>query len=229
MICIENITKKKNTKKILNNFTLNVKQGETIAVTGASGCGKTTLLRLIAGLDILDKGQIRIDDQIVSSPLKTVPPNKRNLSLIFQDLALWPHMTVEEHLSFVLKKNKTDKWIAELLDHVHLDRYKNQYPHQLSGGEQQRLAIARGVATRPKYLLMDEPFSHLDKKLKNQLEFFILQMIKKLDISIVYVTHSIRDASKLADRIAFIEDGQILKINKTDNTRIRPSYAGEDI
>ena len=216
MIKVENLKIRYGEHRILKGVDLQVQRNEALALIGPSGSGKTTLLRLVAGFEMPDEGNISIEDVMVSQPGLVVPPNKRNLSLIFQDLALWPHMTVKEHLFFVLNDKKKEKFymanrIKELLKNVDLEPCGNRFPHQLSGGEKQRLAIARGIANNPNYLLMDEPFNNLDPILKKDQENFLNQLKKQFQIGIIYVSHNIEEVKNIADRIAIMKTGQIIQ------------------
>jgi len=222
MIVINDLKKKYDQKSALNGVNLKVYQNEILALIGPSGCGKTTLLRLVAGLETPDEGKISIDNVTASTPTHIIQPNKRNLSMIFQDLALWPHMTIEEHIRFVLKiksfsKKELAAKISQILGNVNLEGYNKHFPHQLSGGEQQRLAIARGTALNPGYLLMDEPFSNLDPILKEEIEGFIIRLKKRLQIGIIYVTHNIEEVNRLADRIIIMDKGKLIQIDTKDN------------
>ncbi len=227
MIVVKELTKKYNQKLVVNDVSLKIRSNEILALIGPSGCGKTTFLRLLAGLESPDKGQILINDVVVSTPSYLMLPNKRNLSMIFQDLALWPHMTAEEHIKFVLKKKKIskDELLARawgILRNVNLEGYNKRFPHQLSGGEKQRLAIARGIASDPNYLLMDEPFSNLDTFLKDELEDFLVGLRDKLQMGIVYVSHNINEVSRLAERIAVMKDGELIQMDIRDRLFKKP-------
>ncbi len=216
MIAIENLSKKYGEINAVNSISLTVSKNEILALVGPSGCGKSTLLRLIAGLDRPDSGNITIDGTIVSTPSLTVPPRDRKLALIFQDLALWPHLSVYKHLEFVIKKEKYSKdllrsKINDVLQDVNLDGYNKRYPHQLSGGEKQRLAIARAIISRPQYLLMDEPFSNLDPLLKDELGEVILKLKNNRHMGIIYVTHNIEEVYMLADNMGVILQGKIVQ------------------
>ena len=195
MIAIDNLKKGYGDVKAIKDLTISLSLEEILAIVGPSGCGKTTLLRLIAGFEVPDEGIIVIDGIEVSTPRLIMQPCKRKLSMIFQDLALWPHMTVEEHIKFVFKKKKLQKdtirsEIDEILTNVNLNGHKRRYPHELSGGEKQRLAIARALASDVRYLLMDEPFSNLDPILKEDLQKLIIGLKNRLQMGIVYVTHN---------------------------------------
>ncbi len=204
----------------VDTVSLQLNKGERLALVGPSGCGKTTILRLIAGLDYPDWGAIHLHGKCVSDPSTLVAPHKRNISLVFQDLALWPHMTVAAHIEFALNlkkggrgREKRDK-IDELLTLVRLPRKKaGSYPHQLSGGEKQRLGIARSLALRPQLLLMDEPFSSLDSELKQILMSEVKDLLIQLQITLIYVTHHREEALFMADRVAIMRHGTIKTVS----------------
>jgi ABC-type Fe3+/spermidine/putrescine transport system ATPase subunit len=215
MIKIDGLKKSYGSLEVLSGINLQLKQGEILCVIGASGCGKTTLLRLIAGLENPDAGKISIDGSQVSSPRSVIPPFKRNLSMIFQDLALWPHMTVFQNVAMAAGKNNSKKaasrLVNEMLGRVNLEGFGDKYPHQLSGGEKQRLAIARSLVAKPGFLLMDEPLSNLDPILKQE----VIEVIKKLMAGagpgVIYVTHNMEEVFALADTVAFMDKGRIVK------------------
>ncbi|NOG84536.1 MAG: ATP-binding cassette domain-containing protein [Candidatus Scalindua sp. AMX11] len=218
MISIVKLSSKRGTQKILQEIALNVENGEILAILGPSGAGKTSLLRLIAGLDMPTQGEIRIEGQIVKPLAKLTTRTSHNISMIFQDLALWPHMTVFKNVEFVVNekrlRNRVEvrEKVERLLSMMSLSEYRNRYPDELSGGEKQRLAIARALVSEPKCLLMDEPFSNLDDLLKRELLDITLSLKKKSAMTILYVTHNIDEAFFLADRIAVINRGRIVKI-----------------
>ena len=211
----------------MNDVSFHLASGEVLAILGPSGSGKTTLLRLIAGFERPDMGAVFIENVEASSPTKMVEPSKRKLSMIFQDLALWPHMTVRQHIEFVLKKDKLPKnvlnsEITTILNHVSLNGHNSRYPHQLSGGEKQRLAIARALASHAKYLLMDEPFSNLDSILKEELQDLVIELKNSLQMGIIYVTHNIEEALVLADTIAVMNKGKLEQIDSKDKILDNP-------
>ena len=227
MITIENLTKKYGMIEALKGLTLELSLNEILAVIGPSGCGKTTLLRVIAGLESPDEGKVFIDGVEVSTPSKLIASSKRGLSMIFQDLALWPHMTVREHIEFVLKKNKPSKdviksKIDELLRDVNLNGYDKRFPHELSGGEKQRLAIVRALASNPTYLLMDEPFSNLDTILKEEMQELVVRLKNSFKMGNLYVTHNIDEAFELADRIAVMNKGRLEQIEGKEEVMNNP-------
>ncbi len=214
MLRTENLTKAYGDLEAVKEVCLEVSSGESLALLGPSGAGKTTLLRLIAGLERPDGGAVHIDGVKASSPENMIAPSKRRLSMIFQDLALWPHMTVRENLRFVMakrgmRKNILEEDLMKMLSMANLSGLKDRYPHELSGGERQRLAIARVLASKPAYLLMDEPFSHLDALLKEGLQKIIMELKEEAHVGILYVTHNIDEALAVADRMAIINRGKI--------------------
>ncbi|MGA1824148.1 MAG: ABC transporter ATP-binding protein [bacterium] len=221
MLEVTNIQKKYGSVVAVNGVDVFLNKGEIIVILGASGCGKTTLLRLIAGFEEPDAGSIYIDGLLASSIDTMIPPHKRKLGMIFQDLALWPHMTVKEHINFGLRgeglsKRQREEKIRETMKFVSLPDHLHRYPHQLSGGQRQRLAIARTISLEPSIILMDEPLSNLDPDLKNKIRDVILKMKEALQISILYVTHDHDDALLLADRVAIMNHGRIKKIGKKE-------------
>jgi iron(III) transport system ATP-binding protein len=222
MVTIENIEKKYGNLRVLAGVSCELSPGEILAVIGPSGSGKTTFLRIIAGFDIPDGGRVCIDGVEVSSPSNMVPPHKRRLSMVFQDLALWPHMTVLQHLEFVIRKDGMKKSdaiteIDRIIENVRLERFHGRYPHQLSGGEKQRLAIARALASFPAYLLMDEPFSNLDPRLKEELLKLLLDLNRQSGMGVIYVTHNLREALTIAKRVAVMDQGCLVRIEDTGN------------
>jgi iron(III) transport system ATP-binding protein len=218
MIVVENVQKNYGKLRTLAGVTFELLPQEILALMGPSGSGKTTLLRLVAGFEKPDGGTVYVDGIEVSGASAFVPPHKRKLSMVFQDLALWPHMSVSEHLEFVLQKNGMTKSarkdeIDRILQNVCLEDFGGRYPHQLSGGEKQRLAIGRALASSPSYLLMDEPFSHLDDRLKEELQQLLLSLSQKTRIGTIYVTHDRREAFAVAKRVALIERGLLVRID----------------
>lgn len=206
---IDHISKSFGHHPILWDLSLAISKGKITALTGESGSGKTTLLRIIAGLENPDQGTIRLGDEEVTH----LPPNKRKIGFVFQNLALFPHMRVQENIGFAIQKSKAEKQrqIAELLKLTGLEGLEARYPHELSGGQQQRVALARALATEPEVLLMDEPFSNLDEALKTRVRFEIKAIIKKLEITTVLVTHHATDAFMIADEVVILQDGVILQ------------------
>jgi iron(III) transport system ATP-binding protein len=212
---VSGVVKLFGTRVALDRVSLDVASGESIVVFGPSGCGKTTLLRLIAGLEAPDEGEIRLEGVIVASGGRNlVPPYARGLGMVFQDLALWPHLTIGEHLRFVLQaarvaKNAWAERVRDTLTLVRIGTLADRYPHQLSGGEQQRAALARALIVRPRALLLDEPFSSLDDELRASLRDELMRLRRELQLTMISVTHHRDDAEVLADRIVRMRDGRI--------------------
>ena len=212
MIELKNISLTYKNNIIIKNLNLHIEKGERLVILGASGSGKTTLLRLIAGFIAPTFGEIEIDNKIVSKDKEIlVPPHLRGIGMVFQDLALWPHMNVKENISFGLKINKTpkkeiEKKVKEMLSLVGLDRFENKKIEELSGGEQQRVALARALIVLPKILLMDEPLSSLNRELNIQLSKEIVTLQEKFGFTLVYVTHNEDEAKKIASRIFYMTD-----------------------
>ncbi len=231
MIRTQNLTKDYGAVRAVRDLSLRLSPDEVLMVLGPSGCGKTTLLRLIAGLERPDAGTVVIDEQVVSSRRKMFPPNQRRLGMIFQDLALWPHLSVSANIAFGLKgrgltQQQLTERVEETLNQVTLHDCARRYPHQLSGGQKQRLAVARALATRPAYLLMDEPFSSLDAVLKKELTTLLINFRQQFRMGIIYVTHNLDEALGLADRIAVMRDGTL--IDMIDRTEFS-SFSQDDL
>ena len=216
---IEHVFKRFGDVTAVSDFDLTVKDGEFVSLLGPSGCGKTTSLRMIAGFERATEGEIYIGDHCVSSHIKNtfVPPEKRDIGMVFQSYAVWPHMTVTENVAYPLKIQKVPKEeraarVAEMLKLVHLDEYGSRYPHQLSGGQQQRVALARALVMRPGLLLLDEPLSNLDAKLRESMRFEISSIQKELGITVIYVTHDQSEAMTMSDRVVVMNRGVIQQI-----------------
>lgn len=218
-VLIEHVFKRFGDVTAVSDFDLTVKDGEFVSLLGPSGCGKTTSLRMIAGFERATEGEIYIGDHCVSSHIKNtfVPPEKRDIGMVFQSYAVWPHMTVTENVAYPLKIQKVPKEeraarVAEMLKLVHLDEYGSRYPHQLSGGQQQRVALARALVMRPGLLLLDEPLSNLDAKLRESMRFEISSIQKELGITVIYVTHDQSEAMTMSDRVVVMSRGVIQQI-----------------
>jgi len=216
---IEHVFKRFGDVTAVSDFDLTVKDGEFVSLLGPSGCGKTTSLRMIAGFERATEGEIYIGDHCVSSHIKNtfVPPEKRDIGMVFQSYAVWPHMTVTENVAYPLKIQKVPKEeraarVTEMLKLVHLDEYGSRYPHQLSGGQQQRVALARALVMRPGLLLLDEPLSNLDAKLRESMRFEISSIQKELGITVIYVTHDQSEAMTMSDRVVVMSRGVIQQI-----------------
>lgn len=206
-----------------------MEDGKFTTLLGSSGCGKTTLLRMIAGLETPDSGEILFDDEPVFSKEKgvNVPPEKRNLSFVFQDFALWPHMTVFENVAFGLRarkqKENIKERVQEALDAVKLSDLAGRYPHELSGGQQQRVAFARAIIIKPQCILFDEPLSALDAQLRESMRLEIKQMTSKLNMTSVFVTHDQSEAMSMSDYIVVMNGGKIEQYGTPQEIYERPA------
>lgn len=205
----------------VNDFNIDIADGEFISFLGPSGCGKTTTLRMVAGFERATEGEIVIGDNVVSSSEKGifVPPEKRGVGMVFQSYAVWPHMNVIDNVGYPLKiqnvpKEERLERVMEMLELVHLKEYAKRLPSELSGGQQQRVALARALVARPSLLLLDEPLSNLDAKLRESMRFEISQIQKKLGITVIYVTHDQSEAMTMSDRIVCMSMGNVQQIGK---------------
>ena len=212
-IRFENVTKKFGDFVAVDDLSLDIFEREFFSLLGPSGCGKTTLLRMLAGFEEPTEGEIYLDGQ----PLKGVPPHNRPVNMMFQSYALFPHMSVEQNIAFGLKQAKMDKQaiserVAQMLKLVKLEKFAKRKPHQLSGGQRQRVALARSVAKRPKLLLLDEPLGALDKKLREETQFELMDLQQELGLTFVIVTHDQDEAMTMSDRIAVMDAGVVKQI-----------------
>ena len=222
-ISVENLTKRFGAQAAVSSVSLSIEEGEMFTLLGPSGCGKTTLLRLIAGFYAPDEGQVRFNDRVVNM----VPPHERGIGMVFQNYALWPHMTVTGNVSYGLKLRKISTSdiaarVKAVLDKVSLSGLGDRYPGQLSGGQQQRVALARALVLNPQILLLDEPLSNLDAKIRIQVRAEIRKLQKELGITTVYVTHDQEEALTLSDRIAVFNQGKVLQIGPPKALYERP-------
>tara|TARA_B100000809_G_C15138546_1_gene531822 strand:- start:1913 stop:2971 length:1059 start_codon:yes stop_codon:yes gene_type:complete len=200
----------------LSNFSLSIEKNKIIVIVGESGCGKSTLLNCIAGFEKPDQGEIYLNNKPLVSNTTFIPPEKRDIGIIFQDYALFPHLSIKQNILFGIKKLNRFTQYRRLLRLTKLFKLKgllHKYPHQLSGGEQQRISLIRSLITEPKVLLMDEPFSNIDERLRNEFREELRNILKELQITTLIVTHDIQDALKLADDIAIIKKGVLQQID----------------
>ncbi len=210
-------------ENIFREFSFDAKDDEVTCILGSSGCGKTTILRLIAGLEAPNKGNVEVLGQIVSSSGKIiVPPYKRGVGYIFQDLALWQHFTVFENIAFGLKENKIKDYrqrVEQMIEKLQIRECAEKYPSELSGGQRQLVAIARALVLQPKILLMDEPLNNLDVNLKRNILDIIRRLRDELKLTIIYVTHDYREAFAIADTIIVMSRGKIEASGSVDEIK----------
>jgi iron(III) transport system ATP-binding protein len=229
-LVLQNVTRVFGDYVAVDNLNLTIEEGELVSLLGPSGCGKTTTLRMMAGFIPPSGGTIAVGDRIVSSPESTVPPEKRNMSMIFQSYAIWPNMTVAENVGFGLKIRKIEsseiqRRVDEILDVVKLRALRDRYPAELSGGQQQRVSLARSIVVQPAVLLLDEPLSNLDANLREEMRFEIRRLHDEFNITMVYVTHDQAEAMVTSDRIAVMNKGKIDQIDKPFELYCRPRTA----
>src|ERR1700686_1219919 len=210
---LRGLTKRCGAHAAVDDVSLTIEHGRLVCLLGPSGCGKTTTLRLIAGFVEPSAGEIRVGERIVSSPARTLPPEQRNMSMIFQSYALWPHMTVGENVAYGLKLRKNDRAtiarkLKAILTTTHLEQLADRYPGELSGGQQQRVALARALIVEPETLLLDEPLSNLDANLSEEMRFEVRRLHDEYRYTTVYVTHDQSEAMTTADVIAVMNAGK---------------------
>lgn len=205
---------------IVNDVSFSLAEGELACLLGPSGCGKTTILRAISGFQAISSGHIDLGGQTISNPGFALPPEKRNVGMVFQDHALFPHLSIAENIAFGLRslsKSEQKKRITDLLDLVGMSAHRDKYPHELSGGQSQRVALARAIAPQPKLLLMDEPFSNLDTDLRETLGHEVRDLLKELNMTAIMVTHDQHDAFALGDRIGVMTAGKLMQWDSSFN------------
>ncbi|WP_223596557.1 ABC transporter ATP-binding protein [Neobacillus bataviensis] len=213
-LCLENVVKTFNKTEVVKKMNLEIKKGELVSFLGPSGCGKTTTLNMIAGFLDVDGGSIVVDGK----PVHLLPPNKREMGMVFQNYALFPHMTVFDNVAYGLKlrkvpKSEINQRVLEALEMVRLSGYEKRYPKELSGGQQQRVSLARALVIKPKVLLLDEPLSNLDAKLRQEMREEIVEIQKKVGITTIFVTHDQEEALAISDRIAVMYEGRIEQVD----------------
>ncbi|ATG42940.1 putative putrescine transport ATP-binding protein [Phaeobacter piscinae] len=211
-------------RAVVDDVSLQIQAGQVTCLLGPSGCGKSTTLRMIAGVEMQDSGEIYVDGKLICDTVFRVPPERREIGLMFQDFALFPHLSVADNVAFGLKGSKDEKRarVEELLRKVSLAQYIDEFPHQLSGGEQQRVALARALAPRPRIMLMDEPFSGLDNRLRDGIRDETLTLLKEEDAAVLLVTHEPEEAMRMADEIALMRSGKIVQQGAPYNVYTRP-------
>jgi len=230
MIELRNVTKRYGDIMANDNINLSIRQGELMTLLGPSGCGKTTALRCITGHNIPDEGQVFLDNKDVTN----VPTHKRELGMVFQNFALFPHMTVFDNVGFPLMIRGVDKAkrrerVMAALQLIRMETYETHFPRQISGGQQQRVGLARALVYRPKVLLLDEPLSNLDAKLREEMRFEIRDLIDRLGITAVYVTHDQSEALALSDRVAVMNVGRIEQVGTPDQIASWPTSSASPI
>ena len=223
-IKIENAQKRYGDNIIIENLSLDIKQGEFFTLLGPSGCGKTTLLRMIAGFNSIEKGDFYFNEKRIND----LDPAKRNIGMVFQNYAIFPHLTVEQNVEFGLKNRKVSKEemkveTEKFLKLMQIDEYRDRMPERLSGGQQQRVALARALVIKPDVLLMDEPLSNLDAKLRVEMRTAIKEIQNSIGITTVYVTHDQEEAMAVSDRIAVMKDGEIQHLGQPKDIYQRPA------
>ncbi len=229
-LSLRGVSKRFGRVSALDGFNLEAREGEILALLGPSGSGKTTALRVLAGLERPDEGEARIGDRLVAGPGLHVPPEDRGLGMVFQGLALWPHMTARGHLEFCLRgrgvpRGEWDARVREAFARARLDAPETRYPHELSGGQAQRLAIARAIVTGPHVVLLDEPLANLDAPLKEELITELRDLRRSLGATFLHVTHDQREALSIADRVAVVRDGRVEQVGPPDEVYDRPRTA----
>lgn len=220
---IESVTKTYGDVTVVDKVSLDIEKGEFFTLLGPSGCGKTTLLRMIAGFNEINGGTIRFDDQVIND----LPPQKRNIGMVFQNYAIFPHMSVRDNVAYGLKKRKMKgtelkKQVDDAMALMQIGQYADRAPSQLSGGQQQRVALARAIVITPEILLMDEPLSNLDAKLRVEMRTSIKKIQKSLGITTIYVTHDQEEALAISDRIAVIKDGVVSQVGAPEEIYKKP-------
>ncbi|KMK77374.1 ABC transporter ATP-binding protein [Alkalihalobacillus pseudalcaliphilus] len=223
-IHIDKVVKRYGTDTVVKGLSLDIKPGELFTLLGPSGCGKTTLLRMIIGFNSIEEGQIEIDGQVINH----TPVNKRKMGMVFQNYAIFPHLTVEDNIAFGLRNNNMSKEsinqkLDAIMKTVQIEQHRHKKPENLSGGQQQRVALARALVIHPRVLLMDEPLSNLDAKLRVEMRNAIRQIQQEIGITTVYVTHDQEEALAISDRIAVMNNGVIQQIGKPEDIYRRPA------
>jgi iron(III) transport system ATP-binding protein len=227
-IDVQHLTKRYGAHLAVDDLSLEIQDGEFLTLLGPSGCGKTTTLRMIAGFIAPDGGSIAVDGEVLSSPDGVVPPERRRMGMVFQNYAIWPHKTVFSNVAFgleVLKvpKPKVRRRVEEMLELVGLSGLDQRYPGQLSGGQQQRVALARSLVVEPRILLLDEPLSNLDAKLRERMRWELKQLQRRTGITFVYVTHDQAEAMALSDRVAVMHLGKLQQIGSPRQVYVEPA------
>jgi iron(III) transport system ATP-binding protein len=213
-------------QSVVHQLNLEVRSGEILVLLGPSGCGKTTTLRLIAGFERPDAGSIKINDRLIAGEGVFLPPEKREVGMVFQDYALFPHLTIQENVGFGLSakpQSESVEIVTSMLELVGLQHYASRFPHELSGGQRQRVALARALAPQPLLLLLDEPFSNLDADLRTQMRVEVREILKSISTTAIFVTHDQEEALYLGDRIALLNHGRLAQIGHPEEVFHQPA------
>ena len=237
-LSLENVSASYDKASVIENVSFSLQEGELACLLGPSGCGKTTILRAISGFQSVTQGSISLAGNIISNTTTMLNPEQRGVGMVFQDHALFPHLSIAENVGFGLAKlNKKEKLnrVSRLLDLVGMSAYKSKYPHELSGGQSQRVALARAIAPQPSLLLMDEPFSNLDTELRESLGYEVRMLLKELGVTAIMVTHDQHDAFALGDRVGVMSHGQLVQwdtsfnLYHAPNSRFVANFIGDGV
>ena len=225
---IKQLNKSYGTKRVVDNLDLTMEEGEVLSLLGPSGCGKTTTLRMLAGLITPDSGWIQVGDRVFYDGKRELAVEDRQIGMVFQDYALWPHMTVAKNIAFGMRLKRTPavqikKKVGELLELVNLPDVGQRYPYELSGGQQQRVAVARALATEPRVVLLDEPLSSLDAGLRENMRTELVQLFHRLKITAINVTHDQDEAMSMSDRIMVLQDGKVQQVGTPTDLYLHPA------
>jgi iron(III) transport system ATP-binding protein len=223
LLRVSGVVKEFGALRAVDGVDLDLQRGHVLALLGPSGCGKTTLLRLIAGFEAPDEGEIALRDRVLSSPAHVVPPEQRRVGMVFQDLALFPHLSVADNVAFGLPRGSDAARTATLLALVGLSGLATRMPHQLSGGQQQRVALARALAPGPELILLDEPFSNLDPATRARVRAEVKQLIQAVGITAIFVTHDQEEALSFAERVGVMIAGRLLQVGTPADIYARPA------
>jgi iron(III) transport system ATP-binding protein len=223
MICVHGVSKRFGDVAAVDSADLCVERGEFVALLGPSGCGKTTLLRLVAGFETPDAGEVKLGDRVVAHASTWVAPERRRVGMVFQDYALFPHLTVAENVGFGLPRKERRTRVPIVLALVDLCGLGARYPHELSGGQQQRVALARALAPNPELVLLDEPWSNIDPHLRGSMRDELARILRGIGVTVVLVTHDREEAFSLADRIAVMRDGRVVQEGTPEDVYLAPA------